>query len=296
MKVAVTAASGGLGTAILGYLIADIGAGNVVAVARSPDRVDVTDIETRRGDYLSVAELAPAFSGIDTVVMISAPVGDWDRVAMHRNVITAAKQAGVRKVVFTSVVGNGREEQTWFWPSQQVNRQAEIDLAESGLEWVVARNGLYLEKDLAHIIHAQGTGVYRNIVGDEGRCGYITVDELAYATAKLAIDDQANGQVFNLVGDNLTQAGLVELANEVFDMDVRYETITDEENIAELMKDPKIAVRGERVAKMLTGCFQAVRVGAFDVVSDFERAAGRPVKTTLQMMRDRREVLTDSSG
>ncbi len=292
MKIAVTAASGGLATATLKYLVEEIGADNVVAVARSPERVQVPGIDARRGDYHSLEELTAAFAGVDTVVMISAPVGDWDRIPMHRNVINAAKSAGASKVLFTSVVGNGLEQDTWFWPAQQVNRQAETDLAESGLEWVVARNGLYLEKDLAHIVHAKEAGVYRNIVGDGGRCGYISVDELAFATARLAIDEQANGQIFNLAGETLTQPGLVELANQVFDMDVQYETITDEENIAELMKDPKIAARGEGVAQMLTGAFQAVRVGAFDVESDFERAAGRAVKPTLQMMREQREAMT----
>jgi len=292
MKIAVTAASGGLATATLKYLVEEIGADNVVAVARSPERVQVPGIDARRGDYHSLEELTAAFAGVDTVVMISAPVGDWDRIPMHRNVINAAKSAGASKVLFTSVVGNGLEQDTWFWPAQQVNRQAETDLAESGLEWVVARNGLYLEKDLAHIVHAKEAGVYRNIVGDGGKCGYISVDELAFATARLAIDEQANGQIFNLAGETLTQPGLVELANQVFDMDVQYETITDEENIAELMKDPKIAARGEGVAQMLTGAFQAVRVGAFDVESDFERAAGRAVKPTLQMMREQREAMT----
>jgi NAD(P)H dehydrogenase (quinone) len=290
MKVAVTAASGGLGTATLKYLIEEIGAENVCAVARCPDRVTTPNIEKRRGDYQSPRELTEAFSGIDTVVMISAPVGDWDRIAMHRNVIDAAKQAGVRKVLYTSVVGNGLEEDTWFWKTQQINRQAEVDLRESGLEWVVARNGLYIEKDLAHIVHAKSAGVYHNIVGD-GKCGYISVDELAYATMKLAIDNNSNEQIFNLVGETLTQAQLVELANQVFDMDVRYEVITDEENIVELMKDPKIAVRGEKVAKMLTGCFQAVRIGAFDVESDFERATGRAVKPTLQMIREQQDLM-----
>lgn len=292
MKIAVTAASGGLGKAILKYLVEDIGAGNVIAVARSPDKVDAQDIDKRRGDYLSVMELVDAFADIDTVVMISAPVGDWDRIVMHRNVIEAAKQAGVRKIVYTSIVGNGKEQETWYWPAQQVNRQTEIDLEDSGLDWVIARNGLYLEKDLANIVNAKSTGLYRNIAGD-GKCGYITVDELAYATVKLAIDDRANGQIFNLVGNNLTQARLVDIANQVFDMKVRYETISDEENIAELMRHPRIAARGEQIAKMLTGCFQAVRAGAFDVASDFERAAGRTVKPTLQMIREQREAMVD---
>jgi len=285
MKVAVTAAAGGLGTATLKHLIKEIGTDNICAIARSPDRITTSGLEKRCGDYQSLPELTAAFSGIETVVMISAPVGDWDRVAMHRNVIGAAKQAGVRKLLYTSVVGNGKEKDTWFWRTQQVNRQTEIDLQESGLEWIVARNGLYLEKDLDHIVAAKDIGVYRNIAAD-GKSGYITVDELAYATAKLAMNDCSNGQVFNLAGENLTQVQLVDLVNRVFDMDVRYETITDEENIAELMKDPKISARGEKVAKMLAGCFQAVRAGAFEVESDFERAAGRAVKSTLQMVRE----------
>jgi NAD(P)H dehydrogenase (quinone) len=290
MKVAVTAASGNLGKATLKYLIAEIGADNVVGIARSVDGISTPGIEKRCGDYNSREDFTEAFRDIDTVVLISAPVGDWDRVAMHRNVIGAARGAGVGKMLFTSIIGNGKEEGTWFWQTQQVNRQAELDLQNSGLEWVVARNGLYLEKDLRHIVQANNTGVYRNVVGD-GRCGYITVDELAYATAKLALDDRHNGQIFNLVGESLSQAGLVDLANRIYGMNVRYETISDEDNIAVLMKDPKIAVRGEKVAKMLTGCFQAVRVGAFDVESDFERAAGRPVKPTSQMIEEQRAAM-----
>ena len=290
MKIAVTAASGGLATATMKHLINEIGTENLCAVARSPEKVKIPEIETRQGDYQSTKELTKAFSSIDTVVMISAPVGDWDRVAMHRNVIAAAKQASVRKILYTSVIGNGKEKNTWFWQTQQVNRQAEVDLQESGLQWIVARNGLYLEKDLHHIVQAKDIGVYKNIAGN-GKTGYITVDELAYATAKLAISDSSNGQILNLVGDTLTQAQLVNLTNQVFGIDIRYESITDEENIAELMKDPNISVRGEKVAKMLAGCFQAVRAGAFDVKSDYKRAAGRAVKPTLQMIQEQRDAM-----
>ncbi len=287
MKIAVTAASGRLGHAILRELLTRTEPKNIVAVARSVEKVEITGIENRHGDYDSVAGMAKALTGIDTVILISAPVGDWDRVRMHQNVIDAAKQAGVRKIVYTSVVGNGLEQGTWFWKTQQINRQTEEDLKASGLQWVVARNGLYLEMDLRHIIHATESGVYRNVAGD-GQCGYITINELAVATVGLAMSEQHNGQTYSLVGPNTTQADLVELANEVFGIKVRYETISDEENIAILMKDEKIASRGIDVARMLTGCFQCVRAGAFDVPSDFERAAGRPVKTTRQMMEELR--------
>ena len=60
------------------------------------------------------------------------------------------------------------------------------------------------------------------------------------------------------------------------------------------MRDEKIAVRGKDVARMLTGCFQCVRNGAFKVQTDFEAAAGRPVKSTRRMMEELRAGLGDS--
>jgi NAD(P)H dehydrogenase (quinone) len=289
-RYAVSAASGRLGHAVLRALLGDTSADRIVAIARSPDKVQIAGIEKRSGDYNSVDSMTAALAGIDTLIMISAPVGNWDRVLMHRNVINAARQAGVRKIVFTSVIGNGQEQDTWFWGTQQVNRQTEADLQASGLAWVIARNGLYLEMDLRHIIHANASGVYRN-VGGEGECGYITIDELACAIARLAQGDHHNGRTFNLVGDNQTQAALVQLANEVFGLRVRYETLSDEDNIALLMQDEKIAVRGKDVARMLTGCFQCVRNGAYNVRSDFEAAAGRRVKSTRQMLEELRASL-----
>lgn len=286
MKVAVTAASGRLGHAILNKLADKLGPEQVIGVARVPQRIEIPDIEKRSGDYQSIEEMTEAFRDTDTAIMISAPVTPGtDRVAMHRNVIQAAKQAGVRKLIYTSVIGNGDEAGTNFFATQQVNRQAEQDLEASGLDWIVGRNGLYLELDLAHIIRADAEGVYGNN-GGSGRCGYITIDELACAFEELATSDRCNGQVLNLVGENRTQAELIELANEVFGINVEYRPITVEQCVDKFMADATIAARGEEVARMLAGCFQCIEKGAFDVPSHFERAAGRPAKSTREQMQD----------
>ena len=228
--------------------------------------------------------MTAAFRGVDTAIMISAPVaGGADRVPLHRNVLAAARQAGVRRVLFTSVIGNGREMATAFGQTQQVNRQTEADLEASGLEWVIGRNALYLELDLIQIRRAQETGVYTNPAG-EGRCPYLTIDEIAFAYARLAADRNQSGNIYNISGETLTQAEIVRLAAEVFDLQVHYEAISDEaciEKFRRLMPE-----RGEAVARMLTGCFQSIRDGAFDVPSHFQEAAGRPAKSVRQMFED----------
>jgi NAD(P)H dehydrogenase (quinone) len=250
MTIAITAASGRLGHAILRELAGQGLARNTVAVARDPRRVQVAGIEARAGDYGSVAGMTAAL-------------------------------AGVRRVLFTSVIGNGREMDTLFGPTQRVNRQTESDLQASGLEWVIGRNGLYLELDLIQMRKAGETGVYSNPAG-EGRCPYITIDEIACAYARLAVDGQQAGQIYNITSENLTQAELLGLAAEIFGLEVRYEALSDEDCIAKFRK--LMPERGEAVAHMLTGCFQSIRAGAFDVPSHFREAAGRPPKTVRQML------------
>jgi len=285
MKIAVTAASGRLGTATLEHLTHRVPRDNVVAIARNPSRVLVKDIELRAGDYQSSEQMQTALAGIDTVIMISAPVaGGGDRLAMHRDVINAAKRAGVRKLIYTSVIGNELAEGTYFEPFYRVNSDTERLLMESGLEWVVARNGLYLDLDVMHIKHAhEHGGVYRNNAG-AGRCGYISIDELGFALARLAVSDQCDGMTVNLFGELHTQAELVELASKAFDLNVRYEAISLEANIARFMEDERIAARGEDVAKMLSGCFQCMEKGAYEVTSQFERAAGRPARPLAEQL------------
>ena len=284
MTIAVTASSGRLGHAVLHALTAGPAAGKVVAVARNPERVQVSGIEKRTGDYRVPDSLRTALWGIDTVVMISAPVAEGsERISLHRNVIGAARDAGVRRVIFTSIIGNGAEMNTLFGPTQQVNRQTEDDLRASGLEWIIGRNALYLELDLVQMLKGRDKGVYRNPAG-AGRCPYLTVAEIAAAYANLAVDRSHAGQTYNITGEALTQAELLGHTCAVFGCDVRYEVLDDEACMANLRA--LMPERGEGVARMLTGCFQSIRAGAFDVPSHYLAAAGRPARGIRDMMQD----------
>jgi NAD(P)H dehydrogenase (quinone) len=266
---------------MLGHLQSALGAGHLVAVARSPERVKIAGIEKRSGDYGAVASMTAALAGIDTAVLISAPIEKGtDRAQLHRNVIGAARAAGVHTLIYTSVIGIDAEGETLYSASQQVHRRTEAALRESGLASVILRNGLYLELDVQHIIAAERVGVYAN-PGGMGRAPYITIDELAYASAQVAATPvRHHGALYNLVGECITQGELVAMTNQVLGLHVRYESMSDEAYLR-----LRTAERGEAVARMLTGCFQCIRMGAFEVPSHFEAAAGRPPKSLRLMMQ-----------
>jgi NAD(P)H dehydrogenase (quinone) len=287
MKVAVSAASGRLGHAILrrfGQRQLD-----VVAIARDPARVRLPGVERRAGDYADPDGMRTALAGIDSLVMISAPVTEGtDRVQLHRNVLAAARDAGVQHVVFTSVIGSELAAGTWFGPTWRINQTTEADLRASGLQWTVARNGLYLDLDIIQIRNAAVSGVYTNPAG-EGRCGYIAIEELATPYLNLVLDERLRGHDWNLTGESHTQAELVKMANCVFGLDVRYEAISDEAMEQKLLK--LMPHRGAQVARMLTGAFQCIRNGSYDVPSHYAEITGRPAKPALVMMENLKQAL-----
>ena len=282
--IAVTAASGRLGHAILRSLT---GAGyRPVAVVRDPSRLHVSGCEIRRADYADGASMGRALEGTDTVIIVSAPVaGGGDRLTLHRNAVSVAVQAGVRKIIYTSIVSNGRESGTLFADFARVNAASEMLVRDSGCEWTIARNSLYLDLDLAQIRAAATGGVYSNGAGD-GRCGYISIAELGFALATLARTEHCTGRSVNLSGPPVTQAELVDAANRVFGTAIRYVPCSSDEDIARLRAIPMIASRGPDVINMLAGCFQCIRNGNFEVPSDFPIVTGRDAMALEQQMQN----------
>ncbi|MCJ8167640.1 NAD(P)H-binding protein [Pontibacter sp. E15-1] len=149
MKIAVTAANGQLGSSIVNELKREIGAENVIGIVRTPEKASHLGIEVRKADYNSREDFNTALKGIDSILLISGMDDPQKRIQQHRNVIEAAKQNGVRKVVYTSIIGD--EGKTAFSPIVKSNRQTERDVLESGLNWVIGRNGIYIEPDLEYI-------------------------------------------------------------------------------------------------------------------------------------------------
>ncbi|WP_179335485.1 SDR family oxidoreductase [Winogradskyella costae] len=276
MKIAVTSASGHLGSAIVKALLKATKKENVIAIARTTEKAEHLGVEVRKGDYNSREGFNAALKGIDTVLLVSGMDEPQKRIQQHRNVIEAAKQNGIQKIVYTSIVG--AEENNAFSPVVQSNRQTEEDIRNSGLQWVIGRNGIYIEPDLEYLDTYIKDGEIRNCA-DQGKCTYTSREELGLAYAKMLLEEKHNGNIYNLVGEAITQKQLADFINQVYDTKLVYNAVS-----VKAYKADRIAELGEFLGTIIAGIYEGIKNGANDVNSDYEKATGRAHKSALKLI------------
>lgn len=267
MKLAVTAASGQLGRAVIDHLKTLHPVQDIVGVARTPEKAADLGVEIRKGSYGDRDAFESALRGIDAVLLISGNDAPEKRIEQHRSVIDGAREAGVRRFVYTSV--QGPEQGGGFAEIVDSNRRTEADVRQSGLDWAIGRNGIYIEPDLDYIDSYKRLGGIRNCAGD-GRCAYTTRAELAFAYACLLRDNSHDGKTYNLSGRPITQSELVGFMNQALGTEMTYEFVDPER-----FREDRIAEIGEFYGTVVAGIYEAIAAGAFDNESDFQAATGR---------------------
>ncbi len=196
--IAITGATGQLGRLVIAKLLESVPANELVAVARTPDKaadLAALGVQVRRGDYTLPETLANALAGVDKLLLISSSeVGQ--RVAQHANAIAAAKSAGVKLLAYTSIL---HADSTPLGLGDE-HRQTEAMLAQSGLPFVLLRNGWYTENYAASIPSALQYGVLLGSAG-EGRIASAARADYAAAAAAVLLKENQAGKIYELAGD-----------------------------------------------------------------------------------------------
>jgi NAD(P)H dehydrogenase (quinone) len=233
MTIAVTGATGQLGRLIIEALLArGVAPSDVVAGGRQLEKLDDLagkGVRVAAMDYSDPAGLATAFSGVETVILVSASeIGA--RVAQHSAVIDAAKTAGVTRVVYTSAP----QATTTTLMLAAEHKATEELLAASGLTTIILRNGWYTENYAQALDQAAATGEIIGSVG-AGRVASASRIDFAEAAAVVVTTEGHDGAVYELSGDVAWDyPELAAAATEVLGRPVVYRDLSPEEHLAAL--------------------------------------------------------------
>jgi NAD(P)H dehydrogenase (quinone) len=196
--ILVTGATGGLGHETIDYLLTTTPATEIAALVR--DASKATDlvqrgVEVRQADYFDRPALVHAFRGVEKVLLVSA-VAFTDRVSQHRNVIDAAKEAGVKHLFYTSI-----QRSSGFVMPQvtESDLATEAYLKASGLAYTILHNGYYFE-GLGYLIGTEVPTSEIRVPAGEGKIAFVKRTELAAATAALLTSAGHDNQSYTLTG------------------------------------------------------------------------------------------------
>ena len=195
MKIAVTGATGQLGQLVVAELKKRVSAEDIVALVRTPEKAAGFGVEAREFDYTKAENLVAALEGVDHLVLISgSEIGQ--RATQHLNVIKAAKKAGVKWIIYTSLLH--ADTSTLNLAGEHL--ATEKALKESGVEYTVLRNGWYTENYTGSIAGALAAGAFVGSAG-EGKISSAARIDFAEAAAVVAVDESHKGKVYELAGD-----------------------------------------------------------------------------------------------
>ncbi|MGW4061418.1 SDR family oxidoreductase [Amycolatopsis sp. NPDC004747] len=259
--IVVTGATGHLGKLVVEGLLEKLPADQVVAAVRTPEKAAALaerGVDVRHADYTDPGSLATAFKGADKVLLVSgSEVGR--RVAQHQAVIEAAKQAGVRHLVYTSA-----SKATTSKLAVAPEHKATEELIEaSGLTATILRNNWYNENYADTIKQAARTGSFVGSAGD-GRVASATRADYAAAAVAVLTGEGHEGKIYELAGDvTWSNAELAAEIGKAAGREVTYVDLPADEHV-----------------KALTGAGLPEPLAGFLVAVDADIKAGLLAETT----------------
>ncbi|MDC6390602.1 SDR family oxidoreductase [Maribacter sp. PR1] len=282
-KILVTGATGVVGKSTIEHLLKkNVPASQVIGLARNKEKLKdlaAKGVEILEGDYLDYNSLLRAFEGVDKIMLTSA-IAFTDRFTQHYNVITAARQMGVKHVFYMSIMrkeGSGRimsevTESDLF--TEQV-------LKSSGLDYTILYHPPFADL-LSSYYGPNPFETEIQVPANKGKMAPATRDELAEAHAEILSTPGHENKTYSLGGSHaISFSDIAKILSEIKGQPVPFTTITAQDYIDGIVGQgvPR------HVAEFITGWVLAIEGGEFEHQSgDLERLLGRKTKTFKELM------------
>jgi NAD(P)H dehydrogenase (quinone) len=236
-RLLVSGAGGRLGRRITELLLR--GSAQVIAATRDVSKLaDLSQkgVEVCAADFDNPSGLISAFKGVDRLLLISTDeiFVAGRRVAQHKAAIKAAAQAGVKHILYTSMIAPSSARS----PAEDDHFRTEQAIQTSGMSWTILRNSPYAENLLWMLPKACDDWIWRTASG-KGECSWITRDDAALACASLLSSSETTSKTYVVTGgESLCARQVALIAAEVSGKPIRHAATS-----AEIIRQRMAALR-----------------------------------------------------
>lgn len=197
--ILITGAAGKTGRAVIQALSGR--GGTLRALVHHPGQIQTVEAsgahEVLVGDLLSRSALDEALQGARAVYHIPPNVYP-DEVIIGKNMIAAARFAGIEHFVFHSVLQPQIEAMPHHWKKLRV----EEALLRSGLPFTILQPTAYMQNILAQWDNIIQKGSYSIPYPGETRLSLVDLEDVAQAAATILTEPGHTGATYELVGEH----------------------------------------------------------------------------------------------
>ena len=273
--ILITGATGHFGKATIDFLVQKgVKPGTISALARSAEKAKELNnkgVNVKIGDYEDYKSLVAAFAGVDKLLLISS--SDMEhRVRQHTNVVNAAKEVGVKHIIYTSFLRRNETASSPIAFIAQQHIESERLIKESGIAYTFMYNSLYADSlQMFMGEKVLETGIFLPI--GSGKGAFTARIDMAEAAANLMLAQKLDRSEYIIANTgNYSMNDLASILTELSGKPVAYLNPSKEVYLDAVTK----AGMPEMYAHLFANFSQAIEQGEFETATtDLETILGR---------------------